>query len=77
MSDVGQMSTISIGTMRQWKSGLEQLGAEGDLELLRVVSEQRQRQEAGDTTNSLTREQISLVEGLTGIKAEYEDASPA
>jgi hypothetical protein len=74
MSDVAQMRTISIGTMRQWKSGLEQLGAEGDLNLLRAVSEQRQRQEAGDSTNMLTQEQIGLIEGLTGIKCEYEEA---
>jgi hypothetical protein len=74
MSDVGQTRTISITTMRQWKSGLEQLGAGGDLELLRVVSEQRQRQEAGDATNTLTPEQIALIEGLTGIKCEYEEA---
>jgi hypothetical protein len=74
MSDVGQMRTISITTMRQWKSGLEQLGSEGDLELLRVVLEQRQRQEAGDSTNTLTEEQIGLIEGLTGIKCQYEEA---
>ena len=73
MSDVGQMRTISITTMRQWKSGLEQLGAGGDLELLRAVSEQRQRQEAGDSTNTLTPEQIAQIEGLTGIKCEYEE----
>lgn len=73
MSDVGQMRTISIGTMRQWKSGLEQLGAEGDLDLLRAVAEQRQRQEAGDDTNMLSNEQIGLIEGFTGIKAEYEE----
>jgi hypothetical protein len=53
---------------------LEQLGAGGDLELLRAVSEQRQRQEEGDSTNMLTQEQISLIEGLTGIKCEYEEA---
>jgi len=74
MSDVGQMRTISLGTMRQWKSGLEQLGAEGDLELLRLVSEQRQRCEEGDTTNTLTDQQIGLIEGFTGIKAEYDQA---
>jgi hypothetical protein len=74
MSEVGQMRTISITTMRQWKSGLEQLGSEGDLELLRVVSEQRQRQEAGDSTNMLTPEQIGLIEGLTGIKCQYEES---
>lgn len=74
MSDVGQMRTISIGTMRQWKSGLEQLGSEGDVELLRLVVEQRQRYEAGDTTNTLTNEQIGLIEGLTGIKAESQGA---
>ena len=73
MSDVGQMRTISIGTMRQWKSGLEQLGAGGDLDLLRVVAEQRQRHEAGDATNMLSNEQIGLIEGFTGIKAEYEE----
>ena len=74
MSDDGQTRTISIGTKRQWKSGLEQLGAGGDLELLRAVSDQRQRQEEGDSTNMLTQEQISLIEGLTGIKCEYEEA---
>jgi hypothetical protein len=74
MSEVGQMRTISITTMRQWKSGLEQLGSEGDLELLRLVLEQRQRQEAGDSTNMLTPEQIGLIEGLTGIKCQYEEA---
>ena len=73
MSDVGQTRTISLGTMRQWKSGLEQLGSEGDLELLRAVAEQRQRQEEGDTTNMLTDEQIGLIEGLTGVKCEYEE----
>jgi hypothetical protein len=73
MSDVGQTRTISLSTMRQWKSGLEQLGAEGDLELLRAVAEQRQRQEEGDTTNMLTAEQIGLIEGLTGVKCEYEE----
>jgi hypothetical protein len=73
MSDVAQMRTISIGTMRGWKSGLEQLGAEGDLELLRVVSEQRQRQEEGDSTNRLTDEQVGLIEGFTGIKAVYDE----
>ena len=71
MSDAGQTRTISLGTMRQWKSGLEQLG-EGDLDLLRAVAEQRQRQEEGDTTNMLTDEQIGLIEGLTGINCEYE-----
>lgn len=59
--------------MRGWKSGLEQLGAEGDLELLRLVAEQRQRQETGDSTNTLTDEQIGLIEGLTGIRAEYDE----
>ena len=73
MSDVGQPRTISLSTMRQWKSGLEQLGAEGDLDLLRAVAEQRQRQEEGDTTNMLTAEQIGLIEGLTGVKCEYEE----
>lgn len=74
MSDVGQTRTINIGTMRHWKSGLEQLGAEGNVDLLREVAEQRQRQEAGDSTNMLSAEQIGLIEGLTGIKAEYEEA---
>jgi hypothetical protein len=73
MSDVMQ-STISLATMRQWKSGLEQLGAGGDLELLRLVVEQRQRQEEGDSTNRLTAQQIAQIEGLTGVKAEYEGA---
>jgi hypothetical protein len=71
MSDAPR--TISISTMRQWKSGLEQLGAGGDLELLRTVTEQRDRMEQGDTTNQLTAEQIGTVEGLTGIKAEYDE----
>ncbi len=57
-----------------WKSGLEQLGAEGDLELLRLVADQRQRQESGDQINQLTREQIGLIEGLTGIKGEHDTA---
>ncbi len=73
MSDVGQTRTISLRTMRQWKSALEQLGADGDLDLLRAVVEQRQREEQGDTTNMLTDEQIGLIEGLTGIKCEYEE----
>jgi hypothetical protein len=73
MSDAGQTRTISLGTMRRWKSGLEQLGAEGDLDLLQAVAGQRQRQEAGDTTNMLTDEQIGLIEGLTGINCEYEE----
>ena len=42
---------------------MEQLGAEGDLELLRLVAEQRQRQEEGDATNTLSDEQIGLIEG--------------
>jgi hypothetical protein len=74
MSSVSQTRTINIGTMRRWKSALEQLGAEGDLNLLRAVADQRQRQEEGDRTNHLTDEQIGLIEGLTGIKAEYEEA---
>jgi hypothetical protein len=73
MSDVAQMRTIRITTMRSWKSGLEQLGAEGDLELLRAVADQRLRQEAGDGTNSLSDQQIGLIEGLTGIKAVYDE----
>lgn len=73
MSDVGQTRTISLATMRHWKSALEQLGGEGDLDLLRAVAEQRQREEQGDTTNMLTDEQIGLIEGLTGIKCEYEE----
>jgi hypothetical protein len=78
MSSTAPTRTISLGTMRRWKSALEQLGAEGDLELLRLVSEQRQRQEEGDTANFLSDEQIGLIEGFTGIKAEYEHAgSPA
>jgi hypothetical protein len=47
MSDVEQSEAISLSTMRAWKSGLEQLGAAGDLELLRLVADQRQRQESG------------------------------
>jgi hypothetical protein len=72
MYDTGSAGTISLSTMRAWKSGLEQLGAEGDLALLRLVSEQRQRYEGGDQTNHLTAEQIGMIEGLTGIKAEYD-----
>ena len=70
VSDKGRQRIISLGTMRAWKSSLEQLGAAGDLELLRLVAEQRQRHEAGDPTNALTPAQISLIEGLTGVKAE-------
>ena len=73
MSYASPTKTITIGTMRRWKSGMEQLGAEGDLELLRLVAEQRQRQEEGDATNTLTDEQFGLIEGFTGIKAEYQD----
>jgi hypothetical protein len=72
MSTTAQTRTISIGTMRQWKSGLEQLGADGDMELLRLVAEQRQRCENGDLTNTLSEEQIADIEALTGIKAEYD-----
>jgi hypothetical protein len=72
MSEVGAAQSISLGTMRAWKSGLEQLGAEGDLELLRQVAEQRQRQEDGDISNRLSAEQIGMCEGLTGVKAEYD-----
>jgi hypothetical protein len=71
MNDAATAETISLSTMRAWKSGLEQLGAEGDLELLRLVAEQRQRQENGEQTNHLTPQQITMIEGLTGIKAEY------
>lgn len=74
MSGVEPTGIIGLSTMRAWKSGLEQLGAEGDLELLRLVADQRQRQESGDQINQLTREQIGLIEGLTGIKAEYDTA---
>lgn len=72
MNGADQVSTISLSTMRAWKSELEQLGAAGDLELLRLVAEQRQRQEDGDLANNLTPEQIGKIEGLTGIKAEYD-----
>jgi hypothetical protein len=72
MTDTDDRGTISLQTMRAWKSELEQLGAGGDLDLLRQVAEQRQRQEEGDGTNRLTAEQIGMIEGLTGIKAEYE-----
>jgi hypothetical protein len=74
MSNTQLSPPISLGTMRAWKSALEQLGAEGDLQLLRLVTEQRQRQEGGDRTNHLTPDQIVMIEGLTGIKAEYEAA---
>ena len=72
MADIGTSGTISLATMRAWKSELEQLGANGDLELLRLVTEQRMRQEEGDPTNHLTSEQIGMIEGFTGIKAEYD-----
>jgi len=36
------------------------------------VAEQRQRHEEGDPTNALTPEQIGLIEGLTGVRAEYD-----
>lgn len=77
MSESGQPASISLSTMRAWKSELEQLGAGGDMELLQLVVAQRQRQESGDPTNSLTPEQIGKIEGLTGIKAEYEPAADA
>ena len=79
MSFASPTKTITIGTMRRWKSAMELIGAEGDLELLRLVAAQRQRQEEGDATNALSDEQIGLIEGFTGIKAEYEEAggSPA
>jgi hypothetical protein len=73
MSSASQPRSISLSTMRRWKSSLEQLGAEGDLDLLRKVAEQRDRQEAGDPTNTLTDDQITLIEGFTGIKAEYDE----
>ena len=73
MSSISQSRAISIGTMRQWKSGLEQLGADGNMELLQLVVAQRQRQEAGDSSNILTDAQIADAEALTGIKAEYEE----
>lgn len=72
MSEMGQTGSISLRTMRARKRELEQLGAGGDLELLRVVADRRQRQEEGNPANSLTAEQIATIEGLTGIKAEYE-----
>jgi hypothetical protein len=72
MTDGVTSGTISLHTMRAWKSELEQLGANGDLELLRLVAEQRMRQEEGDPTNHLTPEQIGMIEGFTGIKAEYD-----
>jgi hypothetical protein len=73
MSSISQSRAISIGTMRQRKSGLEQLGADGNMELLQLVVAQRQRQEAGDSSNILTDAQIADAEALTGIKAEYEE----
>lgn len=73
MSSIPQSRAISIGTMRQWKSGLEQLGADGNMQLLQLVVAQRQRQEAGDSSNTLTEAQIADIEALTGIKAEYEE----
>ncbi len=77
MSDSAPSRTISLATMRRWKSGLEQLGAEGDMDLLRAVVAQRDRYEQGDHVNRLTAEQIGLIEGFTGIKAEYEESAPA
>ncbi len=77
MSDTGHATTVSIGTMRKWKSGLEQLGAEGDMDLLRAVVAQRERYEQGDRVNQLSADQIGLIEGFTGIKAEYEETQPA
>jgi hypothetical protein len=76
MSDMAQAQTISLGTMRRWKTSLELLGAQGDLDLLRAVATQRNRYEQGDHANRLTAEQIGLIEGFTGIKAEYEEMSP-
>lgn len=72
MTDVQASGTISLTTMRVWKNELEQLGAKGDLELLRQVADQRMRQELGDPTNLLTPQQVGTIEGFTGIKAEYE-----
>ncbi len=72
MTDVRTSGTISLHTMRAWKTELELLGANGDMELLRLVAEQRMRQEQGDPTNHLTPQQIGTIEGFTGIKAEYE-----
>ncbi|MGH2617155.1 MAG: hypothetical protein ACRDJC_18130 [Thermomicrobiales bacterium] len=77
MSDSTPSRTISLATMRRWKSALEQLGAEGDMDLLRAVVAQRDRYEQGDHVNRLTAEQIGLIEGFTGIKAEYEEMAPA
>jgi hypothetical protein len=41
MTSASDPRSISLSTMRRWKSSLEQLGAEGDLDLLRRVAEQR------------------------------------
>jgi hypothetical protein len=73
VSDIAPSGTVSIGTLRQWKSSLELLGGEGNLELLRLVADQRERREHGDATSALTPEQVAEVELLTGIKAEYEE----
>lgn len=43
MTDTPDGGTISLQTMRAWKRALEQLGATGDLDLLRQVAEQCQR----------------------------------
>ena len=75
MSESGTAGTISLSTMRAWKSGLEQLGAAGDLDLLRLVVEERQHRQAGEQVSRLTPEQIGMIEGLTGVKAEYDSAA--
>jgi hypothetical protein len=75
MSEPGTAGPISLSTMRAWKSGLEQLGAAGDLDLLRLVVEERQHREAGEQSNHLTPEQIGMIEGLTGVKAEYDTSA--
>lgn len=75
MSESGTAGSISLSTMRAWKSGLEQLGAAGDLDLLRLVVAERQHREAGEQSNHLTPEQIGMIEGLTGVKAEYDTSA--
>ena len=56
VSDAGQRRSVSLTTMHSGESGLEQLAAEGDLELLQLVTELRQRQEGGVSINTLTGE---------------------
>ena len=74
MSDVGQTRTISIGTMRQWKSGLEQLGAGGDLAAVAGGLGAATAAGSGRLHEHADAGTDRLIEGLTGIKCEYEEA---